>query len=65
MYVITLHINSIFFLKTVYVHCTFYLSKVFFDELNTSSCMGVLKEIITDRSIEGDVCVNIVLLVET
>ena len=31
--------------------------KVFLDELNTSSCMGLFKEMIVDKSFEGEVSV--------
>ena len=30
--------------------------KVFLDEINTSSCVGVFKELMTDRTIDGKVC---------
>ena len=30
--------------------------KVFLDEVNTSSCLGLFKEIIVDRTIDGKVC---------
>ena len=33
----------------------FYL-KVFLDEINTSSCLGVLKEIVVDKTLDGKVC---------
>ena len=32
-----------------------FVSQVFLDEVNTSSCLGLLKEIVIDRSIEGRV----------
>ena len=30
--------------------------QVFLDEVNTSSCLGLFKEIIVDRSMDGEVC---------
>ncbi len=32
-----------------------YLFKVYLDEINTASCLGLFKEIIVDRTIDGDV----------
>ncbi len=29
--------------------------QVYLDEINTASCLGLFKEIITDKSIDGDV----------
>ena len=36
--------------------CLFFLLlKVFLDEVNTSSCLGLFKEIIVDRTLDGEV----------
>ena len=33
-----------------------YILQVFLDEVNTSSCLGLFKEIIVDRTFDGVVC---------
>ena len=37
-----------------YIHSILYF-KVFLDELNTSSCLGLFKELIVDRTLNGEV----------
>ena len=32
------------------------ISQVFLDEVNTSSCVGLFKEIIVDKTFDGEVC---------
>ena len=32
------------------------MPQVFLDEVNTSSCLGLFKEIIVDRTFDGEVC---------
>lgn len=39
-----------------------FLLKVFMDELNTSSCMGLFKEMIVDKSFEGEVLYGYVVV---
>ena len=34
---------------------SFYWLQVFVDEINTSSCLGVLKEIVIDKTLDGKV----------
>ena len=36
-------------------HKTLQILQVFLDEVNTSSCLGLFKEIIVDRSFDGNV----------
>ena len=38
-----------------YMFYLFYYLKIFFDEVNTSSCLGFLKEIVVDHYIDGEV----------
>ena len=33
----------------------FLVLQVYLDEINTASCLGLLKEIITDKTLNGDV----------
>ena len=37
--------------------------QVFLDEVNTSSCLGLFKEIIVDRTFDGEVSMYIVCMV--
>ena len=39
--------------------------QVFLDEINTSSCMGLLKEVLVDRTFFGEVCVVPVMYTNT
>ena len=34
-----------------------FIWQVFLDEVNTSSCLGLFKEIIVDRTFDGEVCI--------
>ena len=39
------------------MHLNFYsLLQVFLDEVNTTSCLGLFKEVIVDRTLDGKVC---------
>ena len=42
----------------MYVHI-----QVFLDEVNTSSCVGLFKEIIVDRTFDGEVNVYLLLII--
>ena len=54
-----------------YVHgsidvlCLLFLYQVFLDEVNTSSCMGLFKEIIIDKTFEGEVRIQHTYLFNT
>ena len=37
------------------LNCSLHMSQVFLDELNASTCGGLFKEVIIDKSFEGEV----------
>ena len=50
-----LHCNYCTCYEEYYFRCSFLCVQVFLDEINTSSCLGYLKEIIADRMMDGQV----------
>ena len=40
------------------LNCPLHMSQVFLDELNASTCGGLFKEVIIDKSFEGEVIVK-------
>ena len=48
----SMHIHSARFHANLYT-----FDQVFLDEINTSSCLGLIKEIIVDRSFDGEVII--------
>ena len=44
-----------FLIISVFQFSIFYM-QVFLDEVNTSSCLGLFKEIIIDHTFDGEVC---------
>ena len=55
-------LNGLMQLGYCYKFLKKFMSQVFLDELNASTCGGLFKEIIIDRTFEGEVTGNIALM---
>ena len=55
----SLHSATVHYVEILILICDlkllYFPYKVFLDEVNTSSCMGLFKEIIIDKTFEGEV----------